>query len=214
MATKPRKPTKNFDNSQRLYKQLAAGAYDAVGTKFSAESAKWFFNKIKYINQANSKTFVIADINKEGVVPDETNIGIGNMYTYVYDAKHRKTLPYFDRLPLIFMIERYDDGFLGMNLHYLPPKVRALFMIRLLDFANNRRFDNTTKLKLSYQLLKAAAGTNALKPCIKRYLLDHVRSRMLYIPAKEWEAAIYLRTQAFTKSFNKVWKDSLAKIKS
>jgi len=28
---------------------------------------------------------------------------IGRMYTFAYDAKHKKTLPYFDKFPLIIL---------------------------------------------------------------------------------------------------------------
>lgn len=210
IPTKPRKPTKDFNNADKLYKQLAAGAYDAGNAKFSEDSAKWFFNKIKYISMARSRTFIISDINQEGESPDKAQVG--SMYTYVYSAKHWKTLPYFDKLPLIFMVEPYDNGFLGINLHYLPPKIRALFMYRLLSLANNKRYDESTRLKLSYQLLKVGSTRAIMKPCLKRYLYDHIRSPVLYIPASEWEPAIMLRTQSFTKAYTKVWKDSLAKI--
>ena len=43
---------------------------------------------------------------------------IGRMYFYFYDPKTKDTLPYYDKFPLVIPIERYPDGFLGLNLHY------------------------------------------------------------------------------------------------
>jgi hypothetical protein len=43
---------------------------------------------------------------------------IGRMYFYYYDPKTKDTLPYYDKFPLVIPIERYSDGFLGLNLHF------------------------------------------------------------------------------------------------
>ena len=50
-------------------------------------------------------------------------------FGHYYDAKHKATLPYYDGFPLILMLGPAKGGFMGLNLHYLPPVVRA----RLLD---------------------------------------------------------------------------------
>jgi hypothetical protein len=54
---------------------------------------------------------------------------IGRMYFYFYDPKTKDSLPYYDRFPLVIPIERYSDGFLGLNLHYIHPKQRIIFLI-------------------------------------------------------------------------------------
>ena len=38
---------------------------------------------------------------------------LGMMYSFKYDPKHKKTLPYYDTFPLIFPVEQYNDGILG-----------------------------------------------------------------------------------------------------
>ena len=47
---------------------------------------------------------------------------IGNMYMFRYEPKLKESLPYYDRFPIVFPIEPYSDGFLGLNFHYLYPK--------------------------------------------------------------------------------------------
>ena len=61
----------------------------------------------------------------------------GNMYMFFYDPKYKETLPYYDGFPLIIMLGPAKGGFMGLNLHYLPPAVRA----RLLDIIiGNKRY--------------------------------------------------------------------------
>ena len=61
----------------------------------------------------------------------ETRSVLGKMYFYSYNPKWRDKLPWYDTFPLVFPIERYPDGFLGLNFHYLAPKHRAILMDQL-----------------------------------------------------------------------------------
>lgn len=124
---------------------------------------------------------------------------IGSMYLFNYDPKHKATLPYYDRFPLIFMIEDYNDGFLGINLHYLPPTLRAQLMDALYSLSSNQRYDENTKLRISYNILKSAAKYRYFKPCVKRYLTSQVKSRFLLIDPVEWDIALFLPLQRFSK---------------
>jgi hypothetical protein len=51
------------------------------------------------------------------------------------------------------------------------------------------------------------------KPCLKHYLLAHVKSRFAEVPAAEWEIAAFLPTAQWEKaSAGKVYQDSRIKI--
>ena len=137
---------------------------------------------------------------------------IGGMYFFYYDPKLKKTLPYYDRFPLVIPIERYSDGFLGLNLHYIHPKQRILLLDALSEYKTNTKYDEKTRLRLSYDLLKRASGIYQVNPCIKRYLFDRVDSRFLEIKANEWDIAALLPVEQFAKATtNKVWNDSRKK---
>jgi hypothetical protein len=134
---------------------------------------------------------------------------VGSMYMYYYDPKHKKTLPYYDRFPLVFPYRKVEGGFMGLNLHYLPLNYRAKLMDALYDVANNDKFDETTKLKFNYSILSNASKFKYFAPCIKHYLTDQVRSRFLYVYPSEWDVALFLpleRFQGATKQ--KVWAES------
>ena len=134
---------------------------------------------------------------------------IGKMYFFFYDPKTKDSLPYYDRFPLVIPIERYSDGFLGLNLHYIHPKQRIILLDKLSDTATNKKFDEKTKLRLSYQYLATASTAFQVMPCIKRYLFNHLTSRFLEIPADEWDIAALLPVEQFEKaSTSKVYAES------
>jgi hypothetical protein len=134
---------------------------------------------------------------------------LGKMYFYSYDPKWKDKLPWYDTFPLVFPIERYPDGFLGLNFHYLPPKHRAILMDQLKMFANNKKYDETTKLKLTYDMLKGFTKIKRAKPTVHRYLTSKVKSKFVLVNADEWEVALFLPVERFRKATKKkVWAHS------
>tara|TARA_X000000950_G_scaffold288637_1_gene406446 strand:- start:683 stop:1273 length:591 start_codon:yes stop_codon:yes gene_type:complete len=134
---------------------------------------------------------------------------VGQMYMYYYDAKTKDTLPYFDRMPLVFPFKKVAGGFYGLNLHYLPLTLRARLMDALYDTASNSRYDESTRLKINYKLLDNAAKYKGFKPCVKRYLTSQLRSRFMYIYPSEWDVALFLPTERFQgASKTQVWSDT------
>ena len=137
---------------------------------------------------------------------------IGRMYFYFYDPKTKDSLPYYDRFPLVIPIERYSDGFLGLNLHYIHPKQRIILLDKLSEVASNDEYNETTKLRISYKYLAAASKVFEANPCIKRYLFGHVKSRFLEISADEWDIAVMLPAENFIgASTSKVFSESRKK---
>lgn len=145
----------------------------------------------------------VRTVNEGELLKDKSravnNPQIGQMYMFSYDPKHKETLPYYDALPLIFPISTFKGGFYGINLHYLPLPLRARLMDALYDLTNNKQYDESTKLKLSYQILNGASKTRFFKPCLKMYLNNHVRSKFMLVHASEWDVALFLPTARFQK---------------
>jgi hypothetical protein len=133
----------------------------------------------------------------------------GSMYFFEYDPKHKDTLPYYDRFPLIFPINKVKGGILGMNMHYLPPKMRAQLMDALYSVSSDNNYDEQTTLSISYKILNSASNFRLFKPTVKMYLASQVRSRFIKINSSEWDTALFLPVQSFQKASNsKVWSDS------
>lgn len=137
----------------------------------------------------------------------------GYMYAFSYDPKMKKTLPYYDVFPLIFPVEFQQDGFLGINFHYLPPVLRAKLMDALYSNLTNKRYDHTTRMRVSYDILQSASKYRFFKPTLKKYLRSQIRSQFLEIHVNEWDIALFLPTESFRKADSqKVWTDSRRKI--
>jgi hypothetical protein len=124
---------------------------------------------------------------------------IGKMYLFQYDPKHKKTLPVYDKYPLVFPIEPYSDGFLGLNVHYLTVNERHSLLGKLMEYATSKLYVHPKmKINMSYDLIKHTASLTALtRPCVKRYLIGHLRSPLIEIQANEWDRVIELPIQQF-----------------
>ncbi len=184
---------------------LERGAKAGMLPGKTQESRDWYRKKARGLKKYHSETLIMRNAGDRL----KTRVAIGSMYMFYYDPKHKATLPYYDVFPLIFPFSKTKDGFIGINFHYLPYQYRAVLMDALYDIANNERMDETTKLKLSYGVLKKASKFKYFKPCVKRYLTKHVRSRFAYVHPSEWDIAIMLPVTRWEKaSQTKVWNDS------
>ena len=142
-----------------------------------------------------------------------SSMEFGYMYAFKYDPKMKKELPYYDTFPLIFPVRIDSDGFLGINFHYLPPVLRAKLMNALYSTLTNKKYDDTTKVRISYSILQSASKYRYFKPMLKKYLRSHVRSQFLEIQVNEWDMAIFLPTESFRKAdTGRVWEESRKKI--
>lgn len=141
-----------------------------------------------------------------------SKIQYGLMYAFKYDPKLKKTLPYYDTFPLIFPVDFQQGHMLGINFHYLPPVLRAKLMDAIYPTVTNRKYDETTRVQISYGILKSASKYKAFKPTLKMYLPNHIRSQFIEIYATQWDLALFLPTASFRKApIQKVWEDSRKK---
>ena len=190
-------------NEGLLDKLKTAIKTSTAGAKARA-AGDWFREKVKQAG-ASAKMKAVTPNQLLRRQPDD-NILLGKMFFYKYDPKFAKKLPYWDMYPLVFPFEKAPGGFYGLNLHYIPPRDRAVLMDNLNQYASNNKYDQTTRLELSYRLLKRYGRA---VPCVKRYLGDRIVSQTVRIDADEWEIAIFLPVERFQKaSKGEVWKDS------
>lgn len=176
------------------------------GLKAGSSAARtWLKSKVGELNPSPSNLMKDRNRLKDSSI-------IGKMYFYYYDPKTKDSLPYYDRFPLVIPIEKYSDGFLGLNLHYIHPKQRVILLDKLSVTASNKEYNEKTKLRLNYSFLAKASRAFEATPCIKRYLYSHIDSRFLEITANEWDIACLLPVESFVgASTSKVYSDSRKK---
>ena len=178
-----------------------------TGARNSLEARNWLRQKASEVRTVSPRATI-----QQG--PLLTNrITTGNMYLFAYDPKTKEDLPYYDRFPLVFPFRRVPDGFYGINMHYLPPLLRAKLMDALYDTVNNDNMDETTRLRINYRILQSAAKFRFFEPCVKHYLNNHVKSRFLQVDPTQWDVALFLPLERFAKANKlKVYADSKKKI--
>ena len=125
------------------------------------KSTDWYRDKIREFG--TPKTLDLIRDGKQAARPF-----FGRLNMFIYDPKLKKKLPYYDTFPLVLPLENYSDWFLGINFHYLPIPLRVRLLVRVVDFSNNTKFDESTRLNVSYNNLKSI---RLIKPTRKRYLL-------------------------------------------
>lgn len=183
---------------ESLFRDLEIEAFRAGITPRTKESIRWFKDKARQMFRGRftmNRTKLMKDEAIELKSRPKTNTGPqGNMYMFFYDPKHKKTLPYYDGFPLIIMLGPAKGGFMGVNLHYLPPVVRA----RLLDVVMGG---------------KVAVPKRFVEAAMKHYLFKHVRSDFALVEKPEWEIATFLPSADWNKaSANTVYRDTRKKL--
>ena len=173
-------------------------------------SARWFQDKIKGLqgtlrnqwSQTNAPKFYREAETKVNPRVLKLRANLGDLYAYYYKPKHMMTLPYYDTFPLIMLIGFEKETFLGLNFHYLNPKLRAI----LLDRVTAKIGGGIIKWNKIVQIPQVA-------PTVKRYRFDHIMRKVIPIEEKEQELAIFLPLERFKKASKaKVWADSKKRI--
>jgi len=173
----------------------------------SKESLTWFRDRVRRIRTNSEQFYKQSDLQKSRRFLE------GRMFTFFYDPKTKDKLPYYDTFPCVMIVETYGSGFLGLNVHYLPPRIRIRFLEKLFEYTNNEEFDETTRIRITWNLLSSVTKLRASKAAVKRYLYSHVEGSALLVEPKYWDIVSFLPTASFTgASMVDVYRDTRNKI--
>jgi len=177
----------------------------------SKKSLEWLANRIAEIKNPGA---IPKGISRE-TYRQTAGFRLGGMYCFYYDPKTKEKLDYYDRFPMVLVLDRYTDGFLGLNLHYLPFQYRIAFLGKLMKYAQMDDAGEIQRLRVTYDILIASKSLKEFKPCLKRYLTGHIQSKILAIQSNEWDIAAFLPLQQFKKaSAAYVWQESMEEIRN
>jgi hypothetical protein len=125
----------------------------------------------------------------------------GKMVFFGYNPKTKDELMFWDEFPVTIILHPQKNGFLGLNLHYLPPSSRASFLNKLLKYVSDPNWvkhNNTSvEFRVTYGLLKNTAKMSAYRPCIKRYYYSHIITKVAYIEPQEWKMVPFFPLDKF-----------------
>ena len=175
-----------------------------------SSSVRWYQDNIRRLGLT---TIPEQKILKSSIGEFVTSIQVGNMYLYRYDPKTAEKLPYYDTFPVVVPFEKTSDGFYGLNFHYLPYLIRLRLLDRMMELKNTKEITETTRMRLNWNLLKNVSKYPGATACVKRYLYNHVMSRVMKIHPEDWRKTIMLPIDNFEKkSRNDVFVDSRRKM--
>jgi hypothetical protein len=195
-----------------LSEEKVAAKYQTM----SRESLNWLLQRIRTLKNPSALVRPITKEKSRYTRPsDRQKFLMGGLYYFMYDPKGKDDLPYYDKFPLVMPLKRDNDGFIGLNLHYLPLRYRINFMKKLLPLAIHNDDDEIKRIRITYPILDASSKYKEFRPCIKRYLYSQVKSRILAVEPQEWDIALYLPIQQFKKETAKnIWQESVEEIRT
>ena len=184
--------------SKKTEKQIAIAEYmESISDNkdiTEAQAEKWYRKKLnenKKLATEERKASQRKSVKSHRVSGPKP----GRMYQFGYNAKTAKTLPYWDKYPLMICLGVSGQHILGINLHYIPPKQRAEFLDIVMKHSSTKTTSNSTYLKINYSKIKRHKWVPHM---IKKYLFSHVVEVFQEISPKDWGKAINLPTQEFT----------------
>jgi hypothetical protein len=176
----------------------------------SPKATEWLRKNLTNIGTVNP----LSIINTSGTEGSIVQFTPGKLYLFGYNPKTKNELPYYDSFPMILLLDYTENGFIGLNFHYLYPIDRQMFFNKLVRYVNDTKFDKNPDayLNVSYANIKIAKNSY-YKPTIKRYYYKNIVTKITEIPPIYWKFMLFLPLERFQKEVKEsVWKESRRKI--
>ena len=163
-------------------------------------SIRWYRQKVQELLPKPQVRRMIREGYKVQKVTVRPNFGMMNLF--YYRPKGAEKLPYYDIFPLVIpMGRRLNDGFVGINFHYLSVPQRWLLLERLLMFQMPSELDSFDSeegagevMALFWSKIKRKRG---VKPIVRRYLTKNIQSYFLKIELSEMLIALSIPMERF-----------------
>lgn len=104
------------------------------------------------------------------------DLEVGDILFFTYSPKGQFVLPYWDKYPLVRILERSGDGFFGINVHYVAPPIRSAIL---------------------------KSGGSVPPKCLHKYLYAHITGSLRQVPIEEVDGISLLPIEKFYKTVNK-----------
>lgn len=189
---------KNPSLYEDIFKKSPYELRQAVG-----KSKKWYQDQIQKLSKVRAIPLILSSTSRHKI-----SITPGKLYLFGYHAK-TKNLPYWDAFPLVFPFRKTDNGFIGLNMHYLPYKERVFLLTNLNSFRSNNDYNQYTRLKFSWAMISSMSRFRTAKPCVHRYLTTQIQTPLLAIDSEDWATAMLLPVEKFYGAKTvEVWAES------
>lgn len=129
---------------------------------------------------------------------------VGQMVFFKYKPQDKRFLesykPY-DIFPLVVVTDIHQDGFEGINLHYIGKKWRRVLFDAIENSIPIKRSSDTTLTRLgaTYKRLDGFRKFAFFKPCYRKYVKNGLRKRPIVIPQPFWNVLVDADLALFAK---------------
>lgn len=162
----------------------------------SRQATHWLSDHLTQIGPISRVNVLSEGVSPYSIIP-------GRMYFYSYDPKTKSTIPFYDMFPVTIAMQPAKGGFIGLNLHYLRPYNRAVFLNFLIDSADRINWYQTgmAKMLFDYTNIKKNAGmAKHLRGAIKRYYFRNFMSETVLVEPKDWKVIPFLPIDRFVNA--------------
>lgn len=195
-----------------------------IAASVNKRSREYFISKAREIeNQRPNRILDRKDIKDN--LQSELPFKPGDIFLFNYypkNAENEKKLPYYDRYPLILLLDIQPEFILGLNFHYLPYLERAILLSQLYRYLNEDEITvddipsvlgEKAFVDIDYtKVQNLNVPKKYWKPCFKKYLNNNIRGRMLKIHPQEWDILLQLPLERFVRANRQtVWRESNVK---
>ena len=199
--------------AKNIFKASQEQAIAAGIVPHTDESSKWFREKVSNIRKPDQDKLIRESDNKHEALPKRPKDILGHLWTYKYEPKAAKTLKYYDKYPLSMIVKVEAKSFDALNFHYLPTNLRFVLFKALTEYKIDATSSESSRIRITYDILKMTRRLQAFRPCYKKYLYTHVESKYVKIDPDEWDLALALPTYKFVNGKKEeVWTDSRRQI--
>lgn len=172
------------------------------------QATKWLASNLSKVKTTmRQSTF----IDNSKTLAKNKSITPGVMIFFGYNPKTKDVLPFWDEFPVSIVLCPKAGGFLGLNLHYLPPGIRAVFLNALLKYVSDKNWatdpNSDALFKITYTLLKSSPKLAQYKKCIKRYYYSNIVTKAAFIPQTQWNSVPFFPLDRFKGMSKKdIWR--------
>lgn len=157
----------------------------------SKNAVQWFKDSIRGLkqNQLGKQQDYLSIIkdNKRNV----RNTLRGQVLLFQYRPKHKPK--FYDRFPLIIVLDFKGRNLLGLNLHYVPPidRLRLLALMNTLIFSKNEPNLQKTRIRV-LSLLNKQIFAKYLGTAVNYYTVESIVGKPKITTPEEWTHFAFL----------------------
>jgi len=179
---------------EEIQKSFESG--EVEGNEFSPKAMEWYREQLSELLEG--KLTNIASLIRQTPEYRVRRVFLGKMilFGYIPETPIAK-IEYYDRFPLVLPIRLFRDHFMGINLHYMPFKTRAVFVENLEDTSRGDVQTGDARGVIRYDIIKNSTKYISGMVGIRKYKLKNIYTPTLEIPSDKWKYAINLPVARF-----------------